>query len=367
MNKAFKFFIVTITVFIVVAVFITFKIEAARSSNNTNIKNLITKNNLVSEVTNKIPETTCPETEPIIEINTTQPVETIDTTSKETTCIFDDKNTTPKTTTVPKIEETTSNAKPDANVTTQPTLKEELTFPIAYSDSTCEITIYKEWFKNAWCYAAHIKFTDFSRLGTECANGCYNKGYETTSHCAKRLNSILTVNGCYSAPYLNYTVIRNGIIYNGADRNLCLPAIYSNKTGLLLSVWETGGTQGIVNRNVTELVNEGMVTDTFCFGPPNLQNGIISGINDGARAQRTFLGTNGIAGDIWIVVSDGRYNDGVSAGLTGYETAEFLVSKGCIFGVNLDGGGSSTMCFNGEILNANKNNERAVVDFLWFK
>ena len=250
--------------------------------------------------------------------------------------------------------------------TTKP-IVETLQYPIIYSDETCKITIFKEWFKNAWCYAAHLEFTDYERLSTECANGKYNNGYETTSHCANRLGAIFAVNGCYSAPYLDYTVIRNGEICNGSGRNLCLPAVYSGKSGLLLSAWETGGAQSIVNKNVDTLVAEGLVTDSFCFGPPNLQNGIISGTNGGSRAQRTFIGTNGNAGDIWIVVSDGRYNDGVSAGLTGYETAEYLLSKGCTFGVNLDGGGSSTMYFNGKVLNANKNNERAVVDFLYFK
>jgi hypothetical protein len=67
-----------------------------------------------------------------------------------------------------------------------------------------------------------------------------------------------------------------------------------------------------------------LVTDTFCFGPPNLVNSVVLGTNSGARAQRTFIGTNGQPGDLWIVVSDGRYNDGESAGLTWYEGAEYL-------------------------------------------
>jgi exopolysaccharide biosynthesis protein len=69
--------------------------------------------------------------------------------------------------------------------------------------------------------------------------------------------------------------------------------------------------------------------------------------NSTSRAQRTFIGTNGAPGDIWVCVSDGRYNDGKSAGLNGYQCASYLKSKGCIFGIPLDGGGSSTMYFNG--------------------
>lgn len=237
-------------------------------------------------------------------------------------------------------------------------------YPLIYSDKTCTITIYKEWFEDAWCYAAHLEFSDYTRFATECANGTYENGSETTSHAAKRLDAIFAVNGCYSAPHLNYTVVRNGVIHNGADRNLCVPAVYSNKTGLLLSAWETGGDIRVKGK-VQHLVDNGLVTDTFCFGPPILMNGNNMCSNGGSRAQRTFIGTNGNAGDIWVVVSDGRYNDGESAGLTGEQCARYLASKGCTFGVPLDGGGSSAMYFNGRILNATIGNERKVVDFLY--
>ena len=166
---------------------------------------------------------------------------------------------------------------------------------------------------------------------------------------------------------MNYIVVRDGVICNGADRNLCLPAVYSKKTGLFLNAWEVGIVEELKGRKVQDLVNEGLVTDTFCFGPPMLVDGLVSNSSDTSRAQRTFIGTNGKKGDIWIIVSDGRYNDGESAGLTYVECGNLLASKGCTFGVCLDGGGSSTMVFQGEILNANGKNERAVVDFVYFK
>ena len=58
-------------------------------------------------------------------------------------------------------------------------------YPLKYSDKTCNIEITKEWYQNAYCYIAHLKFTDYDRFGTACANGKYNNGYETTSHAAK--------------------------------------------------------------------------------------------------------------------------------------------------------------------------------------
>ena len=110
-------------------------------------------------------------------------------------------------------------------------------YPKTYSDSTCDITITKEWYEDAWCYIAHLQFTDYSRFGTSCANGEYDDGYETTSHAASRLDAIFAVNGCYSAPYLNYTVVRSGELCNGFGKNLWCPAIYSNQNGLLQSAY----------------------------------------------------------------------------------------------------------------------------------
>ena len=240
-------------------------------------------------------------------------------------------------------------------------------YPKTYSDATCDITITKEWYEDAWCYIAHLQFTDYTRFGTDCANGEYDDGFETTSHAASRLDAIFAVNGCYSAPYLNYTVVRGGELCNGSGKNLWCPAVYSSHNGLLQSAWETGGTEGIAGANVDSLVESGLVTDTFCFGPPILVNGTVTAGSDSSRAQRTFIGTNGNPGDIWIVVSEGRNADGESAGLTYSQCARLLGEKGCIFGVPLDGGGSSTMVFQGKILNSAKAGQRSVVDFVYFK
>lgn len=238
-------------------------------------------------------------------------------------------------------------------------------YPLKYTDNTATITVYKEWYQNAWCYAAHLQFTDYTRFGTNCAYNSYGS-YETTSHAGSRLGAILAINGDYASPNLDYIVVRNGNIVNGASRATWVPAIYSKYNGKLLSAWETGGTPGIAGVNVAELVNAGLFTDSFNFGPPILAGGSNLG-SGGSRAQRTFIGTNGAPGDIWLVVSDGRYNDGESAGLTYSEMASFLQSKGCTFGVPLDGGGSSTMYFNGKVLNAARAGQRSVVDFVYFK
>lgn len=236
------------------------------------------------------------------------------------------------------------------------------TYPLVYQDGSAKITIYKEWYGKSWVYAAHLQFTNYSRLKTAVANNSYGST-ETTYHAANRLGAIFAVNGDYSAKHLNYPVARNGKVYN--NKNCWVPAIYNQNNGKLLSAWESGGTPGIVGQDLQTLVNSGLVTDTFSFGPPILSGGAVQTSDTSSRAQRTFIGTNGRAGDIWVVVSEGRYTDGVSAGMTYKEMANYLKSKGCSFGVPLDGGGSSTMIFRGKILT--KTSQRAVVDFLYFK
>ena len=50
-----------------------------------------------------------------------------------------------------------------------------------------------------------------------------------------------------------------------------------------------------------------------------------------------------------FVVSDGRTEE--SEGLSLYELAAYLQSRGVETAYNLDGGGSSTMVFNGRVVN----------------
>ena len=50
-----------------------------------------------------------------------------------------------------------------------------------------------------------------------------------------------------------------------------------------------------------------------------------------------------------LVVSDGRTSE--SEGLSLYQLATLMKDYGCEIAYNLDGGGSSTMWFNGQVIN----------------
>lgn len=238
-------------------------------------------------------------------------------------------------------------------------------YPLTYSDSTCTITIEKKQFYKSWCYVAHLKFTDYDRFGSAIAK---NKrgSYETTSAAAKRLGAIFCVNGPYNWGELaeTYAVVRSGKVFFDKSINEDL-AIYNSATGKLANA----GQLGLSGKMASAALADGLVTDTFKFWNSTLvKNGAnVANPDNSDRAQRTFMATTGNPGEIYIVVSEGRYADGKSPGLTKYECAKVILDLGCNYGVMLDGGGSSTMYFNGKVLNSAKGNQRAVVDFVYFK
>src|SRR5262245_1960548 len=68
------------------------------------------------------------------------------------------------------------------------------------------------------------------------------------------------------------------------------------------------------------------------------------------RGPRTAVGQRADGGII-LVTTDGR-QPGFSVGMTNFELAQTLVRFGAVRGMGLDGGGSSTLAFDGTVLNS---------------
>ena len=102
-----------------------------------------------------------------------------------------------------------------------------------------------------------------------------------------------------------------------------------------------------------QLIAKGAV-QTLSFGPALVENGNVSVDADDevgrakASNPRTAIGIKS-DGTYIFVVSDGRTEE--SEGLSLLQLAEFMGSLGAETAYNLDGGGSSTMVFNGTIIN----------------
>ncbi len=85
---------------------------------------------------------------------------------------------------------------------------------------------------------------------------------------------------------------------------------------------------------------------------------------DTSRHPRTAVGVTGWGRWIFVVV-DGR-QPALSVGMTLDELTDLMLSLGCRYAINLDGGGSATMYLNGSVVNSpsDLSGERPVADAL---
>lgn len=232
---------------------------------------------------------------------------------------------------------------------------DEIIYPICFTDESLTLTIAKEWYVGAWCYIAHIQLSDYSRFKTGIADGGYGS-VETVSSFYKTHDTLLAVNGDY-AEGCSFGVIRDGIVYK--DGLCTAQAIYSQRTGVFSGKQDDATLSGLAAQGYT---------DTFEFAAVPLVEGWISvyGRKDGGKsAQRTLLGYTEVPGEIFLVVTEGRYSDGESRGLQYYEAGDLLEAIGCKRGIALDGGGSSEMIWRGKILN--HVTERKVTGFVYIR
>ena len=213
-------------------------------------------------------------------------------------------------------------------------------------------------------YVADVTADSAQKLQTSFAEDSFGRNVtETTSAIAKAHNAILAINGDYYGGQETGCVIRNGVVYrenNGSKELLC---IYADGT---MEVIDSG------TCTAQELVDRG-VWQAFSFGPGLVENSAVSVSADEevgkamASNPRTAIGL--ISANHYVfVVSDGRTEE--NAGLSLHQLASFMTTLGVKTAYNLDGGGSSTMYFNGEVVNQPTTNgnirERGVSDIVYF-
>ena len=232
-----------------------------------------------------------------------------------------------------------------------------------YDDGQIKISVQTYEVADTAVYVADIQLSSIEYLKTAFAHDTYGKNITAkTSEIASAHNAILAINGDYYGAQERGYVIRNGVVYRDIPGNsevLCV-----NADGSLSIV-----TPGTVTAE--ELLEQG-VWQAFSFGPALVTDGEIT------VAEKTEVGRAmasnprtaiGIIDDLHyvFVVSDGRTNE--SEGLSLYELAGFLQQIGVKTAYNLDGGGSSTMVFNGQVINNPTTNgsikERSISDIIY--
>lgn len=231
----------------------------------------------------------------------------------------------------------------------------------SYKDKNIKINISSIRRYDTNVHIADIRISDKKYLKTAFAEGIYGRNIkETTSDMARENNAIIAINGDYYGFRGYGLVLRNGTLYR--DEPDDCDALLIDKSGNLSILYDS-------------VADEKTFKDAwqiFSFGPALLIDGKFE-VTENSETRwaqrsnpRTAIGQISELHYVFIV-SDGRTRD--NAGLTLYELAEVFKEKGCTIAYNLDGGGSSTMWFNGKIVNnptdGNVSSERSISDIVY--
>ena len=234
----------------------------------------------------------------------------------------------------------------------------------SYTDENISVTIKEYRVNDTTIYVADVYVSSAEYLKTALARGVYGKNVTaTTSDTADSVDAILAINGDYYGAQTKGYVIRNGVLYRSTSDGGEDLVIYKD------------GTFGIINENevTAEQLLAAGAQQVLSFGPALVDNGqiAVTASEEVGKAMasnpRTAIGIVG-EGHYLFVVADGRTDE--SEGLSLYELAQVMKQLGAETAYNLDGGGSSTIYFNGEVINnpttsGRSSSERKVSDIVY--
>jgi exopolysaccharide biosynthesis protein len=234
----------------------------------------------------------------------------------------------------------------------------------SYADDHIQITLETITVSDTTVYLADIQVSDASYLKTALAQSMYGRNIkETTSDMAEENGAILAINGDYYGFRNDGYVIRNGVLYR---------SVSGDNEDLVI---DSDGNFSIIDESETtaqSLLDAG-AWQVLSFGPALVEDGEIA-VTAGSEVgqskssnPRTAIGQIGPLHYL-VIVSDGRTD--ASAGLSLLELAELFQERGCTIAYNLDGGGSTTLWFNGQVINVPTDGrsygERKVSDIVYF-
>lgn len=236
----------------------------------------------------------------------------------------------------------------------------------SYDDGSIQISIETLRLDDTTYYVADIQLASADSLKTAFAQATYGRNIKaTTSEIAAENNAIFAINGDFYGFRDTGYVIRGGQLYRDTASST------AQAEDLVI---DSDGNFSIINESevtAQQLLEQGAV-QVFSFGPALVEDGQVV-VSTGEEVDQAMTSNPRTAiGQIsalhyLVIVSDGRTSE--SAGLTLYQLGTLFAQRGCTVAYNLDGGGSSTMVFNGNVVNNPTSGrsiaERAVSDIVY--
>lgn len=211
-------------------------------------------------------------------------------------------------------------------------------------------------------YVADIYVADITCFQTALAKDTYGTGYkDTTANMSEENNAILATNGDYYSFSKEGIVIRNGVVYRSTvtDADVCV--LYYDGTMKTFAGSEF---------DIDQAIADGAY-QAWTFGPTLLdsESNALSEFDSSSRLlranPRTAIGYYE-PGHYCLVTVDGR-DEGDSSGMTMTQLSQLMEDLGCTSAYNLDGGKSSVMTYNSEVVNNPVNGGRQTSDCILIK
>ncbi|MCC8122099.1 MAG: phosphodiester glycosidase family protein [Oscillospiraceae bacterium] len=216
-----------------------------------------------------------------------------------------------------------------------------------YDSGGVRITVAEYRVYDTSIYVADVTVPSADVLKTAFARQSYGRNVtEKTSAIAQEVDAILAINGDYYGAQNDGYVLRGGVLYRDT--------VSAGQEDLV--IWDDGSFSIITEGEdaaAAELLAQG-AEQILSFGPALVEDGAVAvtEADEVGKAKssnpRTAIGIVGPLHYVFVV-SDGRTEE--SEGLSLYQLAVFLQELGVSTAYNLDGGGSSTMYFNGAVVN----------------
>jgi exopolysaccharide biosynthesis protein len=249
---------------------------------------------------------------------------------------------------VDSTTQTTASTETTQTVSEKSDASEAVITENSYQDEEISITINTIEEYDSTIYIADIQLSDPSLLKTALAGNAYGRNIKaTTSEIADSVNAIFAINGDYYGFRDDGYVLRNAVVYRDVARDS------GDDQALVI---DDDGNLSIINESEVSMdsLDTESISQILSFGPALIEESEIvvdadSEVDKAVTSNpRTAIGQID-EGHYIIVVSDGRTDE--SAGLTLLQLATVMQDQGCTVAYNLDGGGSSTMVFNGQVIN----------------
>ena len=228
----------------------------------------------------------------------------------------------------------------------------------SYADENLRVVVKEEHTTDAIYYVADVWIRNILGYKTAFSGGKYDGGYSLPSDMASKNHAILALSGdCYKARPEGI-VIRNGNLYRDTvSGDVCI--LYAD--GVMESYYEADFD---LNAAVARGAYQG-----WSFGPKLIDNGQVPASynttdkikNHNPRAAIGYFEP----GHYCLVYVDGRQGE-TSKGMKLDELSQVMIDLGCVDAYNLDGGQSSMMVFQDQVLGQPYKGGREISDIIYF-